>query len=94
MYPNLKLQLWKCGMRQNRLAKILDMDETALSRIVNGFRDPSVELQNGIAAVLQCSAAWLFQRPVEGAESSAESNGADLSVSDAPAAKTVASAKS
>jgi transcriptional regulator with XRE-family HTH domain len=60
MYPNLKLQLWKSGIRQNRLAKMLDIDETALSRIVNGFREPSVALQASIAALLGCEAAWLF----------------------------------
>ena len=49
MYPNLKLQLWKSGLRQNRLAKMLGMDETALSRIVNGFRDPSMEVWINIA---------------------------------------------
>src|SRR5690349_15397520 len=36
MYLNLKLQLWKTGIRQNRLARILEIDETALSKIVNG----------------------------------------------------------
>ena len=61
MYPNLKLQLWKCGLRQNRLAKIVGIDETALSRIVNGFRDPSVEVRNAIAAQLECDVEWLFQ---------------------------------
>jgi len=61
MYPNLKLQLWKCGLRQNRLAKILGIDETALSRIVNGFRDPSLEVRNAIATLLECEVEWLFQ---------------------------------
>lgn len=60
MYPNLKLQLWKSGLRQNRLAKMLGMDETALSRIVNGFRDPSLEVRNNIATLLGCDAEWLF----------------------------------
>jgi transcriptional regulator with XRE-family HTH domain len=60
MYPNLKLQLWKCGLRQNRLAKMLGMDETALSRIVNGFRQPSLEVRNSIATLLGCDADWLF----------------------------------
>jgi|HubBroStandDraft_6_1064221.scaffolds.fasta_scaffold2066894_1 transcriptional regulator with XRE-family HTH domain len=72
MYPNLKLQLWKCGIRQNRLAKMLEMDETALSRIVNGFREPSVELQNSIAALLQANAAWLFEPQSVASESGAE----------------------
>ncbi len=44
MYSNLKLQIWKSGIRQNRLAKMLQMDETMLSRIVNGYREPSAEL--------------------------------------------------
>jgi len=62
MYPNLKLQLWKSGIRQNRLAQMLAMDETALSKIVNGFREPSREVQERIAKLLECDTAWLFER--------------------------------
>ena len=62
MYPNLKLQLWKSGIRQNRLARQLGVDETVLSRIVNGFREPNAELQGQIASVLKCDAQWLFSR--------------------------------
>ena len=62
MYPNLKLQLWKTGIRQNRLAQMLEMDETALSKIVNGFREPSVELRGKIAALLDSEELWLFER--------------------------------
>jgi transcriptional regulator with XRE-family HTH domain len=62
VYPNLKLQLWKSGIRQNRLARLLGVDETVLSRIMNGFREPNQDLQNHIAAVLKCDAAWLFSR--------------------------------
>ena len=40
MYYNLKLQLWKSGIRQNRLAQLIGIDETQLSRMVNGFREP------------------------------------------------------
>ena len=61
MYPNLKLQLWKTGIRQNRLARLLGVDETVLSRIVNGFREPNTELQVRIAEVLQCDPKWLFE---------------------------------
>ena len=61
MYPNLKLQLWKTGLRQNRLAKILDVDETILSKIVNGFREPSPQLRQRIAALLQSDVDWLFE---------------------------------
>ena len=61
MYPNLKLQLWKTGLRQNRLAKILGVDETILSKIVNGFREPSPQLRQRIAALLQSDVDWLFE---------------------------------
>jgi len=61
MYPNLKLQIWKSGIRQNRLAKMLQMDETALSRIVNGYRNPNAELRESIAGLLRCDPAWLFE---------------------------------
>ena len=62
MYPNLKLQLWWCNLRQNRLAKILNIDESNLSRIVNGLREPSKELQQSLGEVLGCDAKWLFER--------------------------------
>jgi transcriptional regulator with XRE-family HTH domain len=61
MYPNLKLQIWKSGIRQNRLAQMLGMDETMLSKIVNGFREPSRELRGRIAALLRSQEEWLFE---------------------------------
>jgi transcriptional regulator with XRE-family HTH domain len=61
MYPNLKLQLWKTGIRQNRLAKMLGMDETILSKIVNGFREPSPQMREKIASLLGSDATWLFE---------------------------------
>jgi transcriptional regulator with XRE-family HTH domain len=67
VYPNLKLQLWKTGIRQNRLARLLGVDETVLSRIVNGFREPNVDLQVRIAEVLQCDPKWLFEAQEEAA---------------------------
>jgi transcriptional regulator with XRE-family HTH domain len=80
MYPNLRIQLWKAGIRQNRLAKMLDMDETLLSRIVNGYRQPSPEFRKRISVILDSDEVWLFQ-PVE--ETSATQ-------SKAPNAKTAA----
>jgi transcriptional regulator with XRE-family HTH domain len=62
MYPNLKLQLWKTGIRQNRLSQMLGMDETQLSKILNGFRQPTPEMQERIATLLHSDAAWLFER--------------------------------
>ena len=62
MYPNLKLQLWRSGIRQNRLARILEIDETVLSKVVNGFREPSAELRLRIAGALESDVEWLFER--------------------------------
>ena len=61
MYPNLKLQMWRSGVRQNRLAQILDVDETVLSRVINGFRKPAPELKAKIATVLHSDQDWLFE---------------------------------
>ncbi len=62
MYSNLKLQIWRTGTHQNRLAKMLQMDESMLSRIVNGYREPSAELREKMAALLHCDQTWLFER--------------------------------
>ena len=61
MYPNLRIQLWKARIRQNRLAKMIEMDETLLSRIVNGYREPSPEFRKKISAILRSDESWLFQ---------------------------------
>lgn len=63
MYPNLKLHLWRCGIRQNRLARMLGVDETALSRVINGYRIASPELRGKIAAILETDEEWLFESP-------------------------------
>ncbi len=61
MYPNLKLQLWRAGIRQNRLAQLLGMDETMLSKVINGYRVASPELRGKIAIILQQDEEWLFE---------------------------------
>ena len=61
MYPNLKLQLFKTGMRQNRLAQRLGLDESILSKLINGFRAPTPELREKIASLLHSDPEWLFQ---------------------------------
>jgi transcriptional regulator with XRE-family HTH domain len=65
MYPNLKLRLWTRGIRQNRLARMVDIDETTLSKIVNGFRQPTPEIRGRIAAALESDEDWLFQKVME-----------------------------
>ncbi len=62
MYPNLRWQLWKCGMRQNRLAQLVGIHETLLSRILNGYREPDHGVRLRIAAVLQSDPEWLFDK--------------------------------
>ena len=61
MYPNLKMAIWLSGIRQNRLARDLRVDETVLSKVINGFRLPSPELRAALAAYLDRSENWLFQ---------------------------------
>lgn len=61
VYPNLKLQIWKSGLRQNRVAQIVGIHETLLSKIVNGFRTPDDELRSRIATALSCDERWLFE---------------------------------
>lgn len=60
MYPNLKLQLWRCGIRQNRLAQLIGIHETLLSKIVNGFREPDASVRSRIAEILHSDETWLF----------------------------------
>jgi plasmid maintenance system antidote protein VapI len=62
IYPNLKLRVYTTGMRQNRLAKLVGIDEAYLSRIINGVRVPGKHMQQQIAEVLGCDAEWLFQQ--------------------------------
>jgi transcriptional regulator with XRE-family HTH domain len=77
MYPNLKLQLWRKGIRQNRLAQMLALDETVLSKIVNGFREPAPDLQDRIAKMLECDSAWLFERTEKRSASASAPGGLD-----------------
>jgi len=41
MYANIKLEVFRRGIHQNQLARALGMDETLLSKIIRGFREPS-----------------------------------------------------
>ena len=75
VYPNLKLQMWRTGLRQNRLARMLNIDETNLSRIVNGFRKPAPELKQRIAAALASDQEWLFEPGTPAATNALPSTG-------------------
>jgi transcriptional regulator with XRE-family HTH domain len=54
--------MYTTGMRQNRLAKLVGIDEANLSRIVNGVRVPKQQMRQKIATALGCDAEWLFER--------------------------------
>jgi transcriptional regulator with XRE-family HTH domain len=61
IYPNLKLRMYTTRMRQNRLAKLVGINEAYLSRIINGVRVPRQQKRQEIAKVLGCDADWLFE---------------------------------
>ncbi len=61
MYPNLKMEIWLSGIRQNRLARELSLDETVLSKVINGYRQPSPRLRALLAQYFDKNEAWLFQ---------------------------------
>jgi transcriptional regulator with XRE-family HTH domain len=52
--------MWQSGIHQNRLAREIDIDETLLSRIVNGYREPSAETRSRIAQFFNVDEEWLF----------------------------------
>ncbi len=62
IYPNLKLRIYTAGIRQNRLAKMIGIDEAYLSKIINGFREPSGNVRGMIAEILNSDPDWLFQK--------------------------------
>jgi transcriptional regulator with XRE-family HTH domain len=44
------------------MAKMLGIDEAHLSKIINGFREPSDQLRTQIADILHCDPNWLFHK--------------------------------
>jgi transcriptional regulator with XRE-family HTH domain len=62
IYPNLKLKIYTSGLRQNRMAKILGIDEAHLSKVINGFREPSDQLRSQISEILHSDPEWLFHK--------------------------------
>jgi transcriptional regulator with XRE-family HTH domain len=62
MYPNLKLQIFKLGIRQNQIAKDLKLCESQLSKIIHGYREPSSGERKLLAGYLNVDESWLFER--------------------------------
>jgi transcriptional regulator with XRE-family HTH domain len=62
MFLNLKLSILQAGIRQNRLAQAVHIDEALLSKIINEFREPTEEQRKRIAEILGKDENWLFER--------------------------------
>lgn len=62
MYPNLKLQLFRNAVRQNFLARELGIDESILSKIIHGYREPSPEQRQMLSGYLGVEESWLFEK--------------------------------
>ena len=41
---------------------MLNVDETLLSKVINGYREPNGELRQRIAELLAADEHWLFER--------------------------------
>lgn len=61
MYPNLKLQIFKSGIRQNHIAKQVGIGDAVLSKIIHGYRTPSHPERKLLADFLGVDEAWLFE---------------------------------
>jgi len=64
MFTNLKLLIWRSRIHQNRMAQEVQVDEAVLSRIINGFREPTTEQRKKIARYLDADEDWLFARDI------------------------------
>jgi len=62
MFPNLKLQIFRRGRHQNQLAKAVGIDETVLSKIIRGYRAPTLNQRRLLSSYLEADEAWLFER--------------------------------
>ena len=62
MYPNLKLQIFKRGVRQNHLARQIGISDPILSKIIHGYRVPSEAERRLLAACLEADEDWLFEK--------------------------------
>lgn len=76
MYPNLKMEIFKRGLHQNHLARSVGMDETLLSKIIHGYREPTTVQRHSLAGYLAVEEAWLFEKyegPHDGSRNGDES---------------------
>src|SRR5260370_38768756 len=62
MFPNLKMQIFRRGNHQNQLAKAVVIDETVLSKIIHGDRNPTASQKKLLASYLEADEPGLFER--------------------------------
>lgn len=62
MYPNLKLAIFKKGIHQNHISKVLGINEASLSKIIRGSREPSESQRGLLAKYLEADSSWLFEK--------------------------------
>ena len=74
MYPNLKLQLFRSSVRQNFLARELGIDESILSKIIHGYREPSLAQRQMLSGYLGVEESWLFEKFEIASSARAEGN--------------------
>jgi transcriptional regulator with XRE-family HTH domain len=61
MFPNLKLEIFRRCSHQNQLARAVGMDETVLSKIIHGYRNPTADQRKLLATYLEVDENWLFE---------------------------------
>jgi transcriptional regulator with XRE-family HTH domain len=62
MYLNIKLQVFRLGFHQIDIAKALGIDESVLSKIIHGYREPSKTQRMQLARYLNAEESWLFEK--------------------------------
>jgi transcriptional regulator with XRE-family HTH domain len=62
MYPNLKLHIFRLGLRQNYLARELGIPDAVLSKIIHGYKEPRAEERRRLAEFLHVDENWLFEK--------------------------------
>ena len=62
MYLNIKVQVFKLGIRQNDVARELQITESMLSKIIHGYRQPSKTQRLQLARYLNAEESWLFEK--------------------------------
>jgi transcriptional regulator with XRE-family HTH domain len=62
MYLNIKLQVFRLGFHQIDIAKALGIDESVLSKIIHGYREPSKTQREQLARYLNAEESWLFEK--------------------------------